>query len=148
MAYSPDNSKANQENPSTPAVNYSITEQLLYKIASLDSAVQAGFRRLDEKMDRVQSDLHDSQISTNDRINNLDKEFTEAIAFKRQRIDNLERVWEERYRNRCEYTDKKLHDIETWQKVAMARAGIVGAAIVIIWTFVSPAVQHLLGIPS
>ena len=78
----------NKQNPFTPGL-ISLSEQLLYKIASLDTAVQQGFRRLDERMDRFQNDLHENQITTNDRINELDKEFREAIAFKRTRIDNL-----------------------------------------------------------
>ena len=92
MPYSPDHPEENKQNAFSPSHQMNITEQLLYKIAALDASVQSGFRRIDEKMDRFQTDLHDSQISTNDRINNLDKEMNEAILRKRTRIDKLEEV--------------------------------------------------------
>lgn len=108
-----------------------MNEQLMVKLASLDASVQAGFRRLDEKMDRFQTDLHDSQLATNDRINLLDKEMNERFAIKRARDDSQ---------------DRRLVDIETWQHVAMAKVGIIVATASIALTLLAPTVRHILGI--
>jgi hypothetical protein len=110
-----------------------MNDQLLYKLAALDASMAAGFRRLDEKMDRFQSDLHDSQIAANDRINQLDKEVTEQFAFKRARIDKIE---------------TRIGDVETWQKVSMARVAVALSIILILWTVFGPAVRSAIGLPN
>lgn len=143
MTYSV-NSEDNKRNPSSPAASMSLTEQLLYRIAALDASVNSGFRRIDEKMDRFQTDLHDSQISTNDRINQLDKEVTEAILRKRTRIDELERA----IQKQCQLDDKRMTEIETWQKVLIARMSVAGALIVGVWTFVAPVLRQAVGLGS
>lgn len=124
---------ANRTNPLTPSEQLSMQEQLMYKLASLEAAMSAGFRRLDEKMDRFQSDLHENQLLTNDRINNLDKEFTEAIAFKRSRIDAIE---------------KRVGAAETWQQVAMAKMGAVFTFVLLIWTVFAPSIRAIFGISN
>ena len=108
-----------------------VNEQLMYKIAALDASVQAGFRRLDEKMDRFQSDLHDSQIHNNDRINRLDKETAEKFALKKARVDAL--------------TDR-MNSTETWQKVAMAKVGVITGSISLFLVFFAPTIRNILGI--
>lgn len=142
MAYSVDSDK-NKENPVTPSV-FGLSEQLLYKIASLDSAVQSGFRRIDENIERIRTDLHDSQLRTNDKVNEVDKRVTADIVHICNRLDTKDRegrILVEKYNDR-------MHAVETWQKVAMARASIIGAAIVIVWTFVAPTLRAVLGVPS
>jgi hypothetical protein len=136
-------SKNNMENPFTPGL-VSLSEQLLYKVSSLDSAVQQGFRRLDERMDRFQADLHENQITTNDKINQLDKEFHEAIAFKRARIDAL-------VANRDSYRqeqEKRLQVLETWQAVAMAKISVIMGVITTVAILIAPTIRHILGLPS
>lgn len=141
MPYSTD-IEANQQNPISPSVVMNMTEQLLYKIAALDASVQSGFRRIDEKMDRFQTDLHESQINLNDRINQLDKEFGEAILFKRQRIDKLE----ERQREQCEAINHRISQVETWQKILTARMTLAGGVVVAVWTFVAPVIRNAFGL--
>lgn len=142
MTYST-NSDQNRDNPISPS-SFGITEQLLYKIAALDASVQGGFKRLDEKMDRFQTELHDQQISTNDRINDLDREFRETISFKRQRIDRLvESVQENK-----DTTNKRITEIETWQRVLMARAGIAFTVFMGIWTLLAPTFRTWLGVAN
>jgi hypothetical protein len=114
-----------------PSGPLSVEMQLITKLASLESAVSAGFRRLDEKMDRFQNDLHDSQIATNDRINNLDKETTASFALKRARIDAAE---------------KRLNTLETWTQVAMAKISVVTTVIAIVWIVAAPTIRNILGI--
>lgn len=137
-------SNENRENPYTPNSLMSLSEQLLYKIASLDTAVQQGFRRLDERMDRFQSDLHESQITVNDRINQLDKEFTDAIAKKRARIDALV-ADRDAYRREEE---KRLVAVETWQAVAIAKLTVMMGVITTVAMLFAPTVRHLLGIAN
>ena len=141
MPYSVD-SDANKKNPRSPSEHLTMNEQLMYKLAALDASVQQGFRRLDEKMDRFQSDLHDSQIATNDRINTLDKEFTNAIAFKRARIDTLIKESEAVKRD----IEKRLIDLETWKAVALAKVGALVTAVTIMWVLVAPTIRSILGI--
>lgn len=138
------NSEENKTNPHTPSTHLALNEQLMYKLASLDAAVQMGFRRLDEKMDRFQNDLHENQITTNDRISELDKEFNRMFEFKRARIDGLVKEGQI-YK---EMLEKRLTEIETWQKVSTARIGILMGAIVTVWTFIAPTLRDLLGVPN
>jgi len=128
----------------TPSEQFSMNEQLLIKLASLDTEMRAGFRRLDEKMDRFQSDLHENQISTNDRMNKLDKEFTEAITFKRVRIDGLEKA----HNDFKSEVREELNGINTWQQVAMAKIGVVVTAIAIVWIVFAPTIRNFLGIAN
>lgn len=153
MPYSTD-SDQNKENPVSPSTIV-LQDQLLYKLASLDASVQSGFRRLDEKMDRLQTDMHDRHIEMNDRINQLDKETAESFLRKRERMDRIEewirREKQEglqRYEERCNTTDKRLNDIETWQKVLLARVGVAVTALVVIWTLLGPSIRNLLGISN
>lgn len=141
MPYSMD-AEENKNNPTSPSVYLSMTEQLLYKIAALDASVQQGFRRIDEKMDRFQTDLHDSQIATNDRINTLDKEMNDAILRKRQRIDKIE----ETMREQCHKDNSRMTEIETWQKVLTARATLAGGLALFAWTFIAPYIRHIFGL--
>lgn len=117
----------------TPMELRSVTDQLMVKLAALGASVESGFRRLDEKMDRFQTDLHDAQLATNDRINALDKETAEAFAHKRSRIDDL---------------NKRIHTIETWQAVAMAKVGAIVAAASIALTLFGPSIRVALGVPN
>jgi hypothetical protein len=130
--------------PIAPQEYLTMNEQLMYKLASLDQAVQGGFRRLDEKMDRFQHDLHEGQIQTNDRISELDKEFTAAIRAKRERIDNLVKESEI---VKAAY-EKRMVALETWREVAVAKVTMVTATVVGLWTLVAPAVRSLLGISN
>ena len=95
-------------------------------------------------MDRFQSDLHDSQITTNDRINELDKEFRDAIAFKRQRIDSLVA---EGTAARKE-VEKRLIDLETWRAVALAKVSVSMAVITTVAMLFAPTIRHILGVAN
>jgi dGTP triphosphohydrolase len=130
MPYSVD-SDENKENPASPSRYMTINEQLMYKLAALDASMQSGFRRLDEKMDRFQTDLHQSQIETNDRINELDKEFTEAIAFRRITTEAV---------------SQRVSELEIWSKVLMARIAVGITVLALLWTVFAPTVQHWIGV--
>jgi predicted nucleic acid-binding Zn-ribbon protein len=126
----------------TQASLVGLTDQLLYKLASLDSTVQQGFRRLDERMDRFQADLHENVITTNDKINNLDKEFREAIAFKRARIDGLVAEGQQAKKE----IEKRIADLETWKAVAVAKISVIMIGLTLAWTLIAPTVRNILGI--
>lgn len=128
----------------SPSEQLSLSNQVLYKLAALDSAVTQGFRRLDEKMDRFQSDLHETQLETNDRINALEKDMNAKINAKRERIDTLVKEGELVKRT----IESRITDSETWQKVITARAGVALAAIVIFWTVFGPTIRNWLGISN
>lgn len=135
---------ANKKNPYTPDRAMSIDEQFLYRFSGLEEAVRSGFRRLDEKVDRLQKDLHEAQLSVNDRISQLDKETTEQFAAKRIRIDGL--VKDGAVAKTL--IEKRISDIETWQKVIMARFSVALTALVIFWTLFGPIVRNFLGISN
>lgn len=142
MPYSTDPNK-NRDNPSSPS-EFSLAEQVLYRVASLDSTVQQGFRRVDENIERLRSDFHDAQLATNDRINNIDKEFREAIAFKRARIDSLVAKGEE---TRQAY-EKRLVALETWSKVVTAKVAVIMGVITFVAMLLAPTIRHMLGVSN
>lgn len=127
----------------TPS-EFSLAEQVLYRVAGLDSAVQQGFRRVDENIERLRSDFHESQLATNDRINTLDKEFHEAMALKRARIDNLVEKGTETRRA----IEQRITDLETWKAVALAKVGIIISVVTGLAMMFAPTVRNLLGIPG
>jgi hypothetical protein len=125
--------EANKDNPFTPSPDLPLREQFLYRFSALEEAVRSGFRRLDERMDRLQSELHDRHLEVNDRVSSLEHEFHETIAFKRQRIDGLE---------------KRIIDLETWSKVVTARFAVILAVITVVWTIVAPVIRAAIGVPN
>lgn len=125
--------KENKDNAWSPSEHLTVNEQLMYRLAALDASVTSGFRRLDEKMDRFQTDLHESQIETNDRINKIESEYRSAIALKRARIDALE---------------KRTTVMETWSQVLMGKVTIAVAAVIMLWTFIAPTIRGILGISN
>ena len=120
-------------NPFTPSDNISLNEQLLYRIASLDASVREGFRRVDERLDRFQSDLHENQITSLNKINEVDTDLQKFKEFKRLRVDSIE---------------KRVGEMETWQKVIMARVSVLITAVAIIWTVLGPTLRSILGISN
>lgn len=130
--YSPD-SKANRENPFTPSPDLPLREQFLYRFSALEEAVRSGFHRIDERMDRIQSDIHDRQLEVNNQITAISNDFRENLAFKRARIDGLE---------------KKINELETWSKVVTARFAVILAVLTVVWTVVAPMIRSILGVPN
>jgi hypothetical protein len=140
--YSPD-PKANRENSETPSPLISLHEQLIYKIASLDAAVQQGFRRLDERMDRMQTDLHDNQINFNDRLVRLESDIDSRFMVKRTRLDNLEKDFRE-FKGAVA-TNDRVTALERWRDIATARVAAVGGVFIIIWAIISKPVENFMG---
>src|SRR5690349_16330442 len=136
MPYSTD-PEENMSNPFTPSDNISLNEQLLYRIASLDASVREGFRRVDERLDRFQSDLHENQIASLQRINEVDTDLQKFKEFKRLRVDSIEKD-----------LGKRIGDIETWSKVLMARVGVLITGVAIVWTILGPTLRTILGISN
>jgi hypothetical protein len=142
MPYSVD-SDHNKDNSRTPS-EMGLTDQVLYRVASLDASVQTGFRRIDEGMERLRADFHDAQLAVNERISKLDKDVHEQLAFKRARIDGLVKEGA----GVREKIEGRITALETWQKVMLARASIVFGAIIALWTFIAPTLRNLLGIAN
>jgi predicted nucleic acid-binding Zn-ribbon protein len=124
------NSEENKQNAFTPSHSMSFQEQLIYKIAALDASMQSGFRRLDEKMDRFQTDLHDNQIETNDRINKLDNETTAHFVLKRARIDKIQ---------------EQMEELRQWRTVLTTRMAMVGFGAFAVWAVIGQPIQNLMG---
>ena len=120
-------------NPFTPSDNISLNEQLLYRIASLDASVREGFRRVDERLDRFQSDLHENQIASIQRINEVDTDLQKFKEFKRLRVDALQ---------------DRITSLESWKTAVMARVGVMITAVAIIWTVLGPTLRAALGISN
>lgn len=138
MPYSMD-PEANKQNPSTPSPLMTLHEQLIYKLAALDASMQSGFRRLDEKMDRFQSDLHDSQIEVNDRINQLRSETDATVLREHTRINALEIKQE----NQCKNIQSQVDELKNWKTVLTTRMAMVGFGAFAVWAVIGQPVQQL-----
>lgn len=132
MPYS-NNSDENKENPFSPSPDLPLREQFLYRFSALEEAVRSGFRRIDERMDRMQTELHDRHIEINDRVTIIDRETREQFAFKRARIDAL---------------SERLTALETWSKVVTARFAVLLGVVTVVWTIVAPFLRNILGVPN
>lgn len=119
-------------------------EQIISKLASLETNVSTGFKHLDEKMSRFQTDLHKSQLDAAEKIADLDKEFTAKMEFKRAKIDTLVANGETVKSN----IERRLIDIETWQKVVMARVGLIAGSATVVFTLLGPTIRQLFGISN
>lgn len=124
---------ANQDNPFSPSPDLPLREQFLYRFSALEEAVRSGFRRIDERMDRMQIELHDRHIEINDRVTGLEKTTQDQFAFKRARIDKVE---------------QRVNDLETWSKVVTARFAVLLAVITVAWTLIAPFIRSVIGIPN
>jgi hypothetical protein len=124
---------SNKENPFTPSPDLPLREQFLYRFSALEEAVRSGFRRLDERMDRIQTEIHDRQLEVNTRLNDIEKDFRENLAFKRARIDKLE---------------MRISELETWSKVVTARFAVILAVVTVVWTLIAPVLRNMIGVPS
>lgn len=149
MTYSMDK-EANKQNATSPSPFMSLHEQLIYKLAALDSALQSGFRRLDEKMDRFQADLHDNQIETNDRINRLENDVNARFLLKRGRIDALEKrinsidTIEQRV-GAITQLEKKVEAIENWKTAMVAKVSGIGVVMFAIWAVFGDIIKTAIG---
>jgi hypothetical protein len=114
-------------NETSPLLN--LHEQLIYKIAQLDASMQMGFRRLDEKMDRFQNDLHENQIETNNRMNKLENEVALHVNTRNLLIEAVE---------------GRVGKLETWQAVATAKVSVALAVVIVAWAAFGTAVQNFL----
>lgn len=132
MSYSMD-SDQNKENPFSPSPDLPLREQFLYRFSALEEAVRSGFRRIDERMDRMQTELHDRHIEINDRVTVIDRETREQFAFKRARIDAL---------------TERVSALETWSKVVTARFAVLLAVVTVAWTILAPFIRSALGVPN
>ena len=130
--YSPDKD-ANKDNPFTPSGDFPIREQFLYRFSALEEACRSGFRRIDERMDRLQSELHDRHVEMNLRMDRLESETNETFKIKRARIDA---------------TEKRLTDLETWSKVLTARFAVILAVVMAVWTVLAPLIRGVIGVPN
>lgn len=138
MPYSMD-PQANRENPTTPSPLMTLHEQLIYKLAALDASMQSGFRRLDEKMDRFQSDLHNSQLEVNDRINKLKSEMDATFLHKHNRIDTIEVSREAQ----CKTLQGQIDELKNWKTVLTTRMAMVGFGAFAVWAVIGQPIQNL-----
>src|SRR3982751_1233524 len=99
--YTPDDPKANRDNPFSPSPDLPLREQFLYRFSALEEAVRSGFRRLDERMDRIQTEIHDRTLEINDRQKQFEIEVNERFLIKRTNIDKLK---------------DRVQELETWSK--------------------------------
>jgi chaperonin cofactor prefoldin len=140
-----------------------LENQLVYKIASLEATISNSLRRLDEKFDRLQTELHDRHIDTSNQIATLASSVESRLTLKRARMDAFEReiqVVKEDARKDCEQTaekletkievcnkeyDKRLTDLEKWQAIIITRGATIGAGILIVWAVFGQYVQDFFG---
>lgn len=144
-------SNENKKNSETPSPFMSLPEQLIYKIAALDAAVQSGFRRLDEKMDRFQSDLHENQIETNDRINRLESSVDARFLLKRSRIDAVEKRLNaidsiERRIVSVDNLETKIEALENWKTAIVAKFSGILVVLFAAWAVFGNQIRTFIGV--
>lgn len=66
MPYSADKHQ-NANNPYTPSPML-LDDQFLYRFAQLETVVREGFKRVDEKLDVMAKDIHESKVETTAEI--------------------------------------------------------------------------------
>lgn len=123
MPYSID-PEENRNNAKTPSI-ISMENQLIYRIGSLESKLDAGFKRLDEKFDRLQADNHERMLE-------------QAKDFAEFKVET--RVCDGEFRTRIE-------TLERWQNKMIAYGSAALAGVTIIWTLFGPAIRYVFGIP-
>ena len=131
--YSPDDPNSNRDNPFTPSPDLPLREQFLYRFSALEEAVRSGFRRLDERMDRFQTEIHDRNIEVNARITAVENNTESKFIIKRARLDAVE---------------KRIIELETWSKVVTARFAVILAVVTVAWTVLAPFIRNMLGVPN
>jgi len=124
---------ANENNPWTPSAELSLSDQFLYRFSRLEEAVRSGFTRVDENIAALRNEFHDRNLDQVQRVTTLESKVDANFAFKRARIDALE---------------KRIIELETWSKVLTARLAIALAAVIMIWTFIAPILRNIVGLPG
>lgn len=119
-------------------------EQVIAKLSSLEASMSSGFRRLDEKMDRFQSDLHNTTIDTNAKIAALDKEIANKFEFKRKRIDALVASGE----TVKEKLEARINVLETWKQVVLGKIAALVTVLTGVWILLAPTIRQIMGVSN
>lgn len=153
----PEENKRNSETPSTVSMEH----QLVYKIASLEATISNSLRRLDEKFDRMQTELHDRHIEAAQQMTALAASVDSRFTIKRNRIDNVEKdiiklrnelvkeietetdKVDAHARAEREAICKRVETLEHWKTVTTTRAGLALGAIVVFWSLFGDSVQAI-----
>jgi len=144
MPYSMD-PEENKKNAYSPSQQMQIQEQMIYKLAALDSAVNGGFRRLDEKFDRMQSELHDRFMELSSDITRVEAETKARFDLKRTRIDLLEKEQNRRVDEICKDLNKQITDLNSWRDRFVARVSAIGGGVVVLWTIFGDYLRQAIG---
>jgi len=154
MPYSID-PEENKKNPFTPS-SMGMESQLVYKIASLESTITNSLRRLDEKFDRLLSEVHDRHVEVNQHIIRLESETKARFELKRSRIDSMEKDLakqsdhiKDEFERRMDAVTKELckdiAELKQWRTVVVTRMGMVGVGAFAVWAIIGQPIQDLAG---
>ena len=162
MPYSMD-PEANKENPYSPSQQMGMEAQLIYKIASLESTMSNSLRRLDEKFDRLLSEIHDRHVETTQYVMKMETELKGRLDMKRLKIENLEkevakraqeveqeaeRKIDEKHKEiekKNEALIKDIEELKHWRTVVVARMSMIGVGAFAIWAIIGQPIQNLVG---
>lgn len=156
--------EANKRNSETPSPGMAMENQLVYKIASLESALSNSLRRLDEKLDRMQTELHDRHVESAQELSRFASSVESRLTLKRARMDALERelhdirntitvssikavgdakaLVDQKFETLCTKIDK----VEEWQTKTTIRGSMLAGGIVVAWTLFGRAIQDWLAV--
>jgi TolA-binding protein len=112
----------NKDNPYAPSPLMSLESQLLYKVAGLEQSVRDMTKRLDEKFDRVISEL-------NNKSTDIIKDQTEMST---------------RFTDHCKKTEDRLKQLEEWRSTVVTRIATIGSGVLVLWTVAGDAVKHFI----
>ncbi len=151
MPYNVD-SDLNKENAHSPSM-YTFENQLIYRLASLEATLTNSLKRIDEKIDRYQTDANQkytdnaAQIARVAAVLETHKEATRAERDKiREDIEKEKLAAARRLEEHKIEFQKKIDPIESWRRETMTRVSLIAGLITVGWVLFGDVVQKVLGV--
>jgi hypothetical protein len=136
--------------------------QLVYKLASLESTISNSLRRIDEKIDRMQTDMHARHMESAQEMSRFASSVENRLTLKRARMDGFEKDLHD-FKNTLALATLKAKDdaqtlvnikfndlnsrldgVEDWQTKMTVRGSMALGGVVIAWTLFGKAFQDWL----
>jgi chromosome segregation ATPase len=136
MPYSMD-SEANKTNSSSPSSVLAVENQLIYKIAAMEATISNSLRRLDEKFDRLQLDLHDRYADLSKDIGML----SGRVESHEQAIQNVKDKAREDIASEAGKVADRVDALERWKTAVVTRFSVVCAVIMLFWALFGRSIQ-------
>lgn len=145
---------ANRVNSETPSPMVSFDNQIVYRLGTLEATISNSLRRLDEKFDRLQSELHDRHVESTAALTALSHSVDNRFALKRTRIDGIQKELNE-VKNKAEVVAEAKSEVdklcdrmdraEKWQTILTTRISVIGGTVILLWTIFGDYVRQAIG---